>query len=1021
MARHWSLVIGHLSFVFAGSLVLGHWSFAAEIANPLSPDESQKAFQLADSSLRIELAAAEPQVVDPVAIRFDEDGRMWVVEMRDYPLGNPTGGEPLSRIRVLEDKDGDGRFETATTFADKLLFVTGLQPWKGGVFVTLSGRLAYMKDTDGDGRADVDETWYTGFAELNTQLRANHPRLALDNWIYVANGLRGGKVVNKKLGEMEPINISGMDFRFHPITGVAEAVTGNGQFGLCFDDWGNRFNCSNRNPVRHVVIEDRYLKANPGVTVPATVNDVAAWGEQSRIFPISRAWTTSNLHAGQFTAACGVYIYRGDLLPAEFKGNVFTCDPTGNLIHREIMQPAGPTFTSKAAYEGKEFLASPDEWFRPVNMELGPDGALYVVDMYRCVIEHPDFVPDELKRRPDLRLGDDRGRIWRIVPAEGSGFRVQRSAESDNTNPKRKRGIDTPPLSKVESGNLVSLLEHANAWQRETAQRLLLEREWRPSDDRLVELATDGATPQGRVHALSLLRSMGMTTSEQLETLFSDRHPQVRRLALFAATSHPTAASTFAFKARTLLADESGEVRFAAKLCMRTIDRGFIDGPLDGYFAEAIKDVNDPWQRIGIRMSLDARTALNFTNFPFRRGGQPVDDTPGLRLLLRDLREQAVVNAEQAVEHLNDLLSRTQGVPQGAKVPQPAEYANAAALLDAATIRTNPGLGVAALLGGLKGLARRRAVPHDTGAASIEEIRREVAAIVSASNDADLRREAIEALSFLPDAVDYLVPLIARNEPQPIRLAGIAALTRQRGDEGWHALLDGFASDTPPVRRAIIDALLGNRERTILLLNAIEAGQIKVSEIDAAQIKRLVENRDAAIKERAGKILAAAMPADRAKALAEYQPVLAMKGDPKNGQVVFEKNCAACHRIAGIGVNVAPDISDSRTKKPEQLLADILQPNRAIDNNYLGYTVRQLDGTVLTGILAAETATSITLRQQGGKEAVIARSEIEELRSTGQSLMPEGLERNIPPQDMADLISFIKNWRYLDGRTPLAE
>src|SRR6478609_778951 len=162
MPRHSSFVTGHLSFVFVWSLVLGYWSFAAEVAGTLSPTDAQKAFQLADSSLRMELAAAEPEVVDPVAIRFDEDGRMWVVEMRDYPLGNPDkGGEPLSRIRVLEDKDGDGVFETARTFAEKLLFATGLQPWKGGVFVTLSGRLAYMKDTDGDGRADVDETWFT--------------------------------------------------------------------------------------------------------------------------------------------------------------------------------------------------------------------------------------------------------------------------------------------------------------------------------------------------------------------------------------------------------------------------------------------------------------------------------------------------------------------------------------------------------------------------------------------------------------------------------------------------------------------------------------------------------------------------------------------------------------------------------------------------------------------------------------------------------------------------------------------
>src|SRR6476661_1522543 len=233
------------SLVLVWSLVLGHSSLAAEVASPLSPLDAQQAMQLADSSLRIELAAAEPQVVDPVAIRFDEDGRMWVAELIDYPLGNPSGGDALSRIQVLEDKDGDGRFETATTFAGKLPFVTGLQPWKGGVFVTLSGRLAYMKDTDGDGKADVDETWFEGFAELNTQLRANHPRLALDNWIYVANGLRGGKVVNKKLGEKEPINISGMDFRFDPLTGKAESISGNGQFGLCFDDWGNRFNCSN--------------------------------------------------------------------------------------------------------------------------------------------------------------------------------------------------------------------------------------------------------------------------------------------------------------------------------------------------------------------------------------------------------------------------------------------------------------------------------------------------------------------------------------------------------------------------------------------------------------------------------------------------------------------------------------------------------------------------------------------------------------------------------------------------------
>jgi putative membrane-bound dehydrogenase-like protein len=973
--------LGYWSSVLVWSLVIGHWSLAAEIASPLSPADAQKAMQLADAGLRIELAAAEPEVVDPVAIRFDEDGRMWVVEMRDYPLGNPAGGEPLSRIRVLEDRDGDGRFETATTFADKLLFPTGLQPWKGGVFVTLSGALVYMKDTDGDGKADVNETWFTGFAELNTQLRANHPRLGLDNWIYVANGLRGGKVVNKKLGEAEPINISGMDFRFDPLTGKAEAISGNGQFGLCFDDWGNRFNCSNRNPVRHVVIEDRYLKANPGVTVPATVNDVAAWGEQSRIFPISRAWTTSNLHAGQFTAACGVYIYRGDLLPAEFKGNVFTCDPTGNLIHREIMQPAGPTFTSKAAYEGKEFLCSADEWFRPVNMELGPDGALYVVDMYRCVIEHPDFVPDELKRRPDLRLGDDRGRIWRIVPNVGRSGHRPEGLVAERPAPRTK-----PALSKASIDELVSLLSHPNAWQRETAQRLLLCSEDQTIASRLKDFLASSTSQSGRAHALWTL--VGLREVERgafVKAATLDRNGDVRRQALLALEYVPEIDLINAELMR-LRHDSDPVVRFQARLTTTVV--GAERKPeLFG------TDTDDAWMRRSILLHTGPNMASVLLSRVVLKPDVPNHRySAGQLLLVEELAELAAANDRERL---------------GAGI-------GSSALTD---IR-QPEVGLAALRGSAKVWARK-AVPNDMRAELVP-----VEQLVALANDSNAslnnRASAVSLLAFAAQATQLLIPYTIKHE-QSIRIAAIGALARQKGTDAWPPLLDGFSSDTPPIRRAIIDGLLANSDRTKLLLDAVEAGQIKATEIEPLQVKRLVESRDAGIKERASKLLAAATPADRAKALADYQPVLQMKGDAKNGQVVFDKNCAACHRIAGIGVNVAPDISDSRTKKFDQLLGDILQPNRAIDNNYLGYTVRQLDGTVLTGILTAETATSVTLRQQGGKDAVIPRSEIDELKSSGQSLMPEGLERNIPPQDMADLLSFIKNWRYLDGRTPLSE
>ncbi|HEX5102323.1 MAG TPA: PVC-type heme-binding CxxCH protein [Pirellulaceae bacterium] len=950
-----------------------------EISSPLTPDEAQKLFQLADTNLQIELAAAEPEVVDPVAIRFDEDGRMWVCEMRDYPLGPPPGTSKSSRIRVLEDTDGDGRFEKATTFADGLSFVTGLQPWKGGVFVTLSGAVAYMKDTDGDGKCDLDETWFEGFAEQNTQLRANHPKLALDNWIYVANGLRGGKVISRKLKEQGPIDISGMDFRFDPLTGKAEAVSGNGQFGLTFDDWGNRFLCSNRNPCRHVVIEDRYLKANPGVTVAAVVHDVAAFAENSRIYPISRAWTTSNLHAGQFTAACGVYIYRGDLLPQEFYGNVFTCDPTGNLVHREIMQPAGPTFTSKPAYEGKEFLASPDEWFRPVNMELGPDGALYVVDMYRAVIEHPDWVPDELKRRPDQRLGDDRGRIWRIV---GSDRRAEPEASTRRPSPK---------LSQADSDDLLPLLGHKSAWHRETAQRLLLERQRQALAPRLRELATSGDNSQARARALRLLSGQAQLEPQNVVSALEDADPCVRALAVQIVESFAED-SELRSKASGLVSDPDPAVRFQSRLSVR--------GGLNPFLHRS-PDIDDPWMRVGILLAYKPETAaLSMRKFFPSDASAPAPS----RGWLSFLNQLAEYGMGSKVASVRDLGIR--------------------AVVDELNDGNQPASALSALHGVVRGMARR-GVPLskiDMKEQSWSNVAERVAAIANGeSTPLELRLVAIDVLGYLPATAAVLQPFCERERDQDLRIAALSSLARQGEIDLWHSLIDTFASELPPVRRAIVDGMLANTVRTNLLLDAIEAAKIKPSELDAAHVTRLTQHRDPAIKERAAKLFAAATPAERAKALADYQPVLKMNADAARGKAIFEKNCAACHKIGGIGTNVAPDISDSRTKKLDQLLGDILLPNRAIDNNYIGYNVRLLDGTVTTGVLSAETSTSITLRQQGGKEAVIPRSEIEELKSSGLSLMPEGLEKQIPHQDMADLLAFIKNWRYLDGRTPLGE
>jgi putative heme-binding domain-containing protein len=257
------------------------------------------------------------------------------------------------------------------------------------------------------------------------------------------------------------------------------------------------------------------------------------------------------------------------------------------------------------------------------------------------------------------------------------------------------------------------------------------------------------------------------------------------------------------------------------------------------------------------------------------------------------------------------------------------------------------------------------------------------------------------------------VPLALDDPSQTVRVRAIAALRRSSDIESWRVLLRRFSGETPALQRGILDGVLADAERTGLLLDEVAAKRIAPTALDANRINSLVGHRDTEIRERAKKLLGDAVPMDRREALAKYQSAIELAADPTRGRTIFQKQCANCHRIAGAGVDVAPDISDSRERSPEQLLTDIIQPNRAIDSNYFSYTAVAMDGRVYTGILTAETSTSVTLKEAEGKIVTLRRSEIEDLHTE----MPDGLEKLIPPQDMADLISFIKNWRYLDKST----
>lgn len=1002
--------LGRRALAFGSVALLSLLTAVAPAADapksPLSPEDSLRWFEL-DQGLRIELAAAEPEVVDPVAVKFDEHGRMWVAEYRDYPNGPAEGAKPLSRIKLLEDTDHDGRYETAHVFAEGLSFCNGIHPYNGGVIATMAGSVSFLKDTDGDHKADVVETWYTGFAQENPQLRVNHPRFGLDNHIYVANGLRGGEAVDARDPKAKPVSLRGHDLRFDPRTGKYEAIAGNGQFGLTFDDYANRFLVTNRNPLIQVMLEDRYTARNPNLALPAVVQDAAVSGEASRVYSIlPTAWTTSILHAGQFTAACGIDIYRGDLLPPEYYGNSFTCEPTGSLVHREVLTAQGATFVGKSPYDKREFLASRDSWFRPVYCENGPDGALYVCDMYRAVIEHPQFMPEELKNRPDLRHGDDRGRVYRIVPKD---FACKKEAKT---------------LAETATSDLVALLDHANAWHRETTQRLLIQRNDAAAIDPLKKLAVEARTPQGKVHALWTLAGLGKLDRDQVATALKDSSPRVCEQAVVLSERIAPNDAEIRSELLRMARSDDGRLRFQAVLTLGN-QMSPDDATLEAFAEAAIRGQSDPWLASAVATGAansSARLLAKLLAMPIDQ-----DSVVARRDLIRTVASWVTL-ATPAKER------RAIGDQIKKQLKRSAEPEGMLAIAALAGFAKNIKGDLMLFFGG--------DYPSDPEKriAAKNSVTKLFVVIARGALDEDLdvptRLDCLQFAMAMPSKVDGIdlqgtiseqdsfwgefIKLIRTDPDSQIRSRALAFIASRQGSEVGPLLLSLLAKQTPSIRGQIFDALLSRPERVTVLLDAMESGKLKPRELDQTRATRLLKTTDPKIKARAEKLLASAMPADRTKALEQYRAALTLKADPHRGKEVFKKNCATCHKVGDVGIEVGPSIADLRTKTPEQVLVDVLQPNKAIDNNFVSYTVVTDDGVQYVGIIAAETPGSVTLKMPDGKTQSILKTEIDEMSSNGVSLMPEGIERNIPLQDMADVISFVKNWRYLDGSVPEA-
>jgi putative membrane-bound dehydrogenase-like protein len=939
--------------------------------------------------------------MSPVEMVFDENGKIYVAEMLDYPDDPPAGKPARSRIRLLEDTNGDGKINRSTIFADHVLAVSGIMPWKGGLIVTSAPDILYMKDTDGDGRADVRKVLYTGFPLANQEGRITNPRLASDNWIYCSNSGNNGRVTSPDHPEMPAVLVRGTDFRFDPVSGRFEAASGPAQYGSTIDDFGNRYISQNTTHIRHVVVPRQYLARALLLEVGAVAQDISDHGRPSApMFPLTgpQEWRKERTRlrqqrydenklnrkeelAGWFTAATGGTLYSGDAFPKDYAGNVFTGDVSGNLVHRDLIRPDGATFSAHRGEDNIEFLASTDVWFRPCQFANAPDGNLYMTDIYRQVIETPESIPEEIRRKINFYNGDTLGRIYRIVP-----------------NHPLRRGDLKPKLGSLSSAELVRQLANPNGWHRETAQRLLLERQDRSVVPDLHKMAAD-PMPEARVRALWLLNALASLEPDDVARALKDPDARIRQNAIRMSEGFLEKSPGLADAVIGAARDADPHVQFQTALTL-----GDVKSPRTlPMLAELAHERSaDSWFRIAI-LSSTADRASAFYEMLLAKGESWTDPEmlASLSALIGARQQSAEIGRWfAAVPRLSQPEKALDGLARGLK------------LSDARNLKV-PGAESA--------LDRLLSSPNEQVQRAAWEVsryfeleglvRRAAAEAVNSDLPPGKRIVAIRALRgghFA--AVSPVLEKVVASHPAPeIEVAALGSVAAFDDPTTGKLILDNWRGYSPEGRKAAVDALLSHKSRVPLLLKAIEGGSVERSAIDAAARSRLYDYPDPAIAKSARVLLENATN-DRAKVVAAFHDVVNLRGNPQHGKQVFEDNCAKCHMPRRQGGRVGPDLSGINNKSREELLTSILNPSYAIEPRFTNYVITTKDGRMYDGVIANETPGAITLRggSEDGLDQTVLRRNITEVRASSVSLMPDGFEEHLGKKDLADLIAYLR-------------
>jgi putative membrane-bound dehydrogenase-like protein len=928
----------------------------------------------------------------PICMTWDERGRLWLALTVDYPNELQPPGKGRDRIVVCEDADGDGVCDAVTTFAENLSIPTSLLPYAGGLIVHQAPVTLFLKDTDGDGKADVRQELFRGWATNDTHAGPSNLRYGFDNWVYGSVGYAGyrgtvnGEALNFRQGyyrfKVEPTGDRAAPLKVAKLEFLRS--TNNNTWGLAFDEAGELFgSTANGCPLVHLPIPNRYYEKVRGLT-PAVLGNIAP---DNHYEPITDKVRQVDWHGG-FTSAANCAVYTARTYPPEYwNKTAFVSDPTGHLTATFVLQPAGATYTARY---GWNLVASDDEWAAPIDAQVGPDGHVWVLDWYNFIVQHnPTPAGFQTGKgaayETDLR-DKTRGRVYRLV----------------YTKAKPEARVD---LKDAPPEKLVETLKHPNLGWRLHAQRLLIDRGQRDVLPALQKLVADrsvdaaGLNP-GAVHAVWALAALGGDLPAD-----AAKHPSaaVRLAALLAPARAGDGAAAG-------LRDPDPGVRLAALLALADA-QGADAGPL---LAAALADPGN-LTNPALRDALTIAAAVHAGGFVpaalARADRLPAGAARVVELAARNLPADALSGVVVALSQAADPAAAEAVVAglaagaagKGAKLSPEAEAAFGGLLtkLPAASRGRALKLGQA---WGVKGLE-----------AQLAEIAKGLLATVADPKAADAARveAARQVVEFRPDdgaAAAKLLEAVTADTPPAVAAGLFEALAASQSKAVGPAVVARLKDLPAAARPAALRLVLAKPDSAAAFLDAVEKGTVRFDLLALDQKTALAGSPDRAVAERARKLLAAGggLPnADRQKVIEELLHVVKKDGDPANGKKVYMAQCGKCHQYAGEGTAVGPDLTGMAVHPKEELLIHILDPSRSVEGNYKAYRAVTLDGRTVIGLLASESRTAVELVDAEGKRHAFQRDDLEALTETDKSLMPEGFEKQVSAAELTDLLTFM--------------